>query len=159
MQITATYIFDIKIFSTLIILDLTILSIKLLIIWVIVNYATTQTEPWRATTTHNEPQPPLNLLTARSLMKIVLMLAAQVHSSTCSCLPAPGTHTMFTHHSVCGGSIWKQFSACNITDLAVKRLKSKICCKIYSVFIFSFSSLENLDRRQRQSFSYSSVTF
>lgn len=61
MQITATYIFDIKIFSTLIILDLTILSIKLLIIWVIVNYATTQTEPRQATTTHKEPQPPLNL--------------------------------------------------------------------------------------------------
>ena len=67
---------------------------------------------------------PLNHLTAGILMKIVLVLVPQVRSARRR-LPARGTYTMFRHYSVCGGSIWKRFCACNTTDLAVKGLKSK----------------------------------
>ena len=65
-----------------------------------------------------------NSLAAGILMKIVLMLEPQVRS-THHHLLTPGTHTMFRHYSVFGGSIWKRFCARNITDLAVKGWKSK----------------------------------
>ena len=97
----------------------------------------------RATTSRNDPElrhkmnethkklhslayalSPLNPLTARILMKIILMLVPRVRSAPC-CLPASGTHPTFRHYSVSAASIWKRFCARNITNFAVKRLKSK----------------------------------
>ena len=103
---------------------------------------------------------PLNHLAAAILMKIVLLLVPQVRSA-CRRLLISGTHTMFRHYSVCGGSIWKRLFARNITDLAVKgwKVNTKLLQNLFSVFIFSFSLLENLGRRQRQRFPYSSETF
>ena len=135
--------------------------------WVILNYATSHSEPKIATTSHKEPQrpttshnqpqrpttshskpyqattshndpplrhkmnkthknlhslvnalSPLNPLAAGILVKIVFMLATQVRSTRRHLL-TPGTHTMFRHYSVCGGSIWKCFCVRNITDLTV----------------------------------------
>ena len=80
---------------------------------------------------------PLNPLTAGILMKIVLMLVPRVRSARCR-LPAPVTHTMFRHCSVCGGSIWKRFRAHNIIDLAVKGLKSKYKFAAKSFLCFFF---------------------
>ena len=53
------------------------------------------------------------------------------------------------------------FCGRNITDLAVKGLKSKykFAAKSILCVYFSFSSLENLARRQRQNFPYNSETF
>ena len=62
---------------------------------------------------------PLNPLAAGVLVKIVLMLVPQVRSARRHLL-TPGTHRMFRHYSVCGGSIWKRFCARNTTDLVVK---------------------------------------
>ena len=62
---------------------------------------------------------PLNPLAAGVLVKIVLMLVPQVRSARRHLL-IPGTHRMFRHYSVCGGSIWKRFCARNTTDLVVK---------------------------------------
>ena len=67
---------------------------------------------------------PFNPLAAGILVKIVLMLVPLVRSARRHLL-TPGTHTIFRHYSVCGGSIWKRFCARNITDLTVKGLKSK----------------------------------
>ena len=85
---------------------------------------TTHKEPQQATTSHSDLQlkhkmskthkkllslvnalSPLNPLAAGILVKIVLMLAPQVRSTRRHLL-TPGTHTMFRHYSVCGGSIW-----------------------------------------------------
>ena len=95
----------------------------------------------RATTSHNDPElrhkmnethkklnslayalSPLNPLTARILMKIILMLVPRVRSAPC-CLPTSGTHPTFRHCFCC--KHLEAFCARNITDLAVKRLKSK----------------------------------
>ena len=94
---------------------------------------------------------PLNPLTAGILMKIVLMLVPRVRSARCR-LPAPVTHTMFRHCSVCGGSIWKRFRAHNIIDLAVKGLSTNLLQNLFSAFVFSFSSLENLGRNKDKAF-------
>ena len=50
---------------------------------------------------------PLNPLAAGILVKIVLMLVPQVRSAHRHLLTS-GTHTMFRHYSICGGSIWKR---------------------------------------------------
>ena len=90
--------------------------------------------PQGATRSHNDPQlrhkmnkthkelhnlvnalSPLNSLSARILMKIVLMPVPQVRSVRNGLL-APGTHTLLKHYSDCGGSISKH----NIMDLIVK---------------------------------------
>ena len=122
---------------------------------------TSHKEQQQATTTHNDPQlrhkmikthkklhnlvytlSPFNPLSARLLMKIVLMLVPQVRSACC-CFLAPGTHTIlvFRSYSVCGGSIWKRFCAHNITNLAVKRLKSKykFAAKFFLCFFLFFT--------------------
>ena len=84
----------------------------------------TRNEPQQARASRSEPQlrykgnkarkklhtlvyafSPLSPLTAGVLMKIVLMLVPRVRSAR-RCLPIPGTHTMFRHHSACGGMIW-----------------------------------------------------
>ena len=90
------------------------------------------------------PLSPLNPLTAEILMKIVWILVLRVRSARRRVL-APGTHTMFRHHSVCGGSIWKRFCACNIMDLAAKGLKSKYkfaAKSILCVYFFPFLHLK-----------------
>ena len=127
----------------------------------------------RATTSHNEPQlptirhkmnktgkklhslvyalSPLNPLTAGILIKIVLMLVPRVRSARCH-LPAPVTHAMFRHYSVSGRCIWKRFRAHNIIDLAVKGLSTNLLQNLFSAFVFSFSSLENLGRNKDKAF-------
>ena len=80
---------------------------------------------------------PFDPLTARILMKIVLMLVLQVYSAR-GRLIAPGTYTMFRHYSVCGGSIRKRFCASNITNFPVKGLKSKYKFPAKSFFCVCF---------------------
>ena len=99
---------------------------------------------------------PLGHLAAWILIKMVLMLVPWVRRARRR-PPTPGFHTMFSYHSACGRSFCER----NITDLAFKDFKKvQICCKIYSLYsVFSFYLLENLGRRQRKSFPYSSETF
>ena len=122
-------------------------------------------EPQPPTTNHNNPQlrhkmnethkklhslvnasSPLNPLAAGILMKIVLILMLV----QCSGI------ILFVVEAF--GSVFGRVKL-RTWQLKDEKGNSNLLQNLFSVFIFSFSSLENLGRRQRQRFPYSLEAF
>ena len=89
---------------------------------------------------------PLIPLAARILMKIVLMLML-VQCSGINLFVVEGFENVFLHIIL---QNWQ---------LKGEKVNTNLLQNLFPVFIFSFSSLENLARRQRQRFPYSSEIF
>ena len=89
---------------------------------------------------------PLIPLAARILMKIVLMLML-VQCSGINLFVVEAFENVFLHIIL---QNWQ---------LKGEKVNTNLLQNLFPVFIFSFSSLENLGRRQRQRFPYSSEIF